>query len=330
MAKFPLILPDDPEFLDLPPPPSKEEPESFLYMLARVDADEQEDEEQGQNLDAERVAPSRLGSADCHVEIGLGEARLDAYLDLRVRTGTQHAVLVQSREEGSDHSIFRTSLERLRGEAFDGDAVGVAKVGADTSEKQLVELSEAGVVAQRFLMRENHADWVGADRLAGRVGDLVGWDAMLQMDGRYLHEVEPRLRDWPKRILLEHCGSFLGPVRARDAGMQAVMRLIDKDKLWVILAGPEESSQAGGPEFRGIEPIARELIRFAPERMIWGSNWPGKGQGDNVGAHLPTSLSLLARWADDDSVFQRILTHNPQELFGFSPTSSDDQQEDNP
>jgi len=158
------------------------------------------------------------------------------------------------------------------------------------------------------------------------VRDAVGWDVELQMDGRFLQEVEPRLLSWPGRVILDHVGCFLGPVGDRDPGLRALLRLIDADRVWVKLSGPEESSsdraQRGQPaRYRDVERIARMLIRFAPERLVWGSNWPHPSAAEVLPDDLRL-LDLLGEWTEDEGLRRRILVDNAAELFGF-PSAAD-------
>lgn len=343
MAKFPLILPSDPAFYDLPPPPGSEPRPSLDAMLAKTAARAGNDPETT-DREVETVPDRTLlaGACDAHVHVfgdpdrfpcrdGFGErpepASADDYATLRRRLGLDRVVLVQPDAHGFDHSCLLDALERLdQGhDAETGHARGVAAVGPAVSDGELRDLAAAGCVATRFQMRDpgRLIDWTETDRLAGRVHDIVGWDVGLQMDGKFLHEVEPRLRSWPGRVILEHAGCFLGAIGDREPGLRALLRLIDADKVWVKLAGvPEITNErpqpwpgAGQPRYRDVERIARQLIRYAPERLVWGSNWP------NAGPDAGWLLDLLGEWTEDEGVRRRILVDNAAALFGFPAVS---------
>jgi predicted TIM-barrel fold metal-dependent hydrolase len=65
--------------------------------------------------------------------------------------------------------------------------------------------------------------------------------------------------------------------------------------------------------------MARALIEAAPERMIWGSDWPHIPEG---GKDTGALLNLLGDWVPDPHVRARILVHNPARLFGFPAEST--------
>ncbi len=341
MAKFPLILPSDPAFYELPPPPGSEPRRSLEDMLAEAAAPEDaEAEPREDDEDAPNDPPVLAGSCDAHIHV-FGDperfpyrdggdyrpkpAPADDYDRLRRRLGLDRVVVVQSSAYGFDHRCLLDALTRLGGgpDGTAGRARGVAAVGPAVSDGELRDLDAAGCVATRFQMRDpwRLIDWTATDRLAGRVRDTVGWDVELQMDGRFLHEVEERLRSWPGRVILDHVGCFLGPVGDREPGLRALLRLIDADKVWVKLSGPEESSNERPrhgqmPRYRDVERIARLLIRFAPERLVWGSNWPHpSARGEVPDDRL--LLDLLGEWTEDEGLRRRILVDNATALFGF-------------
>jgi predicted TIM-barrel fold metal-dependent hydrolase len=68
------------------------------------------------------------------------------------------------------------------------------------------------------------------------------------------------------------------------------------------------------PNFTDADPMAKALLNAAPDRLIWGSDYPHLSFGENSSVEL---FNLLARWTDDDKVRRQILTDNPARLFGF-------------
>ncbi len=61
--------------------------------------------------------------------------------------------------------------------------------------------------------------------------------------------------------------------------------------------------------------LAKALVKAAPERMLWATNWPHPSE-----KHPPDEadlLDLLLDWAPDDGNRRKILVDNPAELYGF-------------
>jgi D-galactarolactone isomerase len=93
--------------------------------------------------------------------------------------------------------------------------------------------------------------------------------------------------------------------------------LLDEGRAWLKLSGPYLDSQVGAEGgYEDMDVVARAWVKAAPDRLVWGSDWPHPAAGDPPpdDAFL---FDLLSRWTDDESVRQRILVDNPATLYGF-------------
>jgi D-galactarolactone isomerase len=277
------------------------------------------------------------GFCDCHVHVlgpadryppaagfdveGLEDFSVEAYREARARLGNDRVVLVQPEHHGTDHACLIDAMDDLVKDEDGGsrDIVrGVAAVGSDVEDRELEHLMSVGITGTRLVMHrgaESH-EWETVDRLAWRVHDF-GWDVELEINGSDLHEVEQRLREWPGRIVLDHIGLFLRTKTLTQRGFKALTRLIDRDKVWVKLSAPYLTSRRGRLDDPEVNQIARALIDWAPERMIWGSNWPHVSKAEDR-QDDEALLAQLANWVPEETRRHRILQDNPMELYGFS------------
>jgi predicted TIM-barrel fold metal-dependent hydrolase len=69
------------------------------------------------------------------------------------------------------------------------------------------------------------------------------------------------------------------------------------------------------PGFADAAPHARALIETAPDRIIWGSDYPHLSFADKVGS--VELFNLLGQWAPTDAARKQILVDSPQRLFRF-------------
>ena len=102
----------------------------------------------------------------------------------------------------------------------------------------------------------------------------------------------------------------------RDPNFALVRSLIDKGRTWVKLAAPYDATKIGPPTYADSSALARAYVEAAPERMVWGTNWPHPGEDPKPDDAL--LFDLLLDWAPDETVRHRILVENPATLYGFA------------
>jgi len=149
-----------------------------------------------------------------------------------------------------------------------------------------------------------------------RTGDVcrdMGWHLQLLLDARDLPGLAPRLRRLPVPIVVDHMGHFPAALGAASPGFQALLSLA-RDGAWVKLSGANRLSDA---PWADTVPLAQALFDAAPDRCVWGSDWPHVAHWApmmNVGA----LLDLLADWLPDPAARHAVLVNNPARLFGYS------------
>jgi D-galactarolactone isomerase len=96
-----------------------------------------------------------------------------------------------------------------------------------------------------------------------------------------------------------------------------VRELLDKGRAWVKLSGAYSNSKLG-PPYADSGRVAQAVVKAAPERLVWGTDWPHPGVPANKEKPDDALLmDLLAEWALDETTRMRILVENPNELYGF-------------
>jgi D-galactarolactone isomerase len=238
------------------------------------------------------------------------DASVEDYRAVQRRLGLTRTVVVQPTTYGTDN---RCTLEGIAGLGLDA-ARGVATVDDTVSERELEELTQRGMRGARFhMLRGGAVPWDQLDRIAQRVQG-VGWHVQLQLDGRELPDREAQVRGWPGAIVIDHVGKFLEPVPPDHPAFRCLVRLVESGRVWIKLSAMYEVSKVGPPFYDDVGRLAKELIRIAPERMLWASNWPHPGHAPQDEAVL---LDTLLDWAPEEATRKRILIDNPAELYGF-------------
>src|SRR5438067_1179812 len=105
------------------------------------------------------------------------------------------------------------------------------------------------------------------------------------------------------------------PEGVRDPLFGMVRRLIDRGRTWVKLVAPYDATKIGPPTYADSSALARAYVEIAPERVVWGTNWPHPGEDPKPDDAL--LFDLLLGWAPDEKVRHRILVQNPALLYDF-------------
>jgi D-galactarolactone isomerase len=241
-------------------------------------------------------------------------ATVAEYRALQQRLGLSRTVIVQPSTYGTDN---RCTLEAMA--ALGAGARGVAVVDASVSDAEMERLTKAGMRGIRFHMLKGGAlPWDILDTMAARVHEF-GWHVQLQLDGRDLPEREAQIKRLPGTLVVDHVGKFLEPVPVDHAAFSVLTRLVDNGRTWVKLSAPYEVSKKGPPNYDDVGALAKALIKLAPDRMVWASNWPHPSVSKEQAPDDAVLLDTLLDWAPDDKTRSRILADNPAKLYGFEP-----------
>jgi D-galactarolactone isomerase len=233
------------------------------------------------------------------------------YALVRERYGTTRTVIVQAKAYGTDNACLLDAIARLT------PAKGIAVIHPTVSDAELKRLDAGGVRGIRFSVW-NPADAVATIEmlapLAPRIAAL-GWHAQIHMSGDQLVAHADMLAALPCDIVIDHMGRLPPALGTAHAAFAAIRQLLDNGRTWVKISGAYLNTNIGPPAYADVTAVAQALVRAAPERLVWGSDWPHVTE-----THKPDTAALfdlLATWAGDEPTRRRILVDNPARLYGF-------------
>ena len=241
-----------------------------------------------------------------------GNFREGQYREVQQRLGLSRVIVVQPNAYQDDN---RVTLAAIRALGPGAKGVGVVKPGV--SDADITWLTEGGIIAQRIFQLPWGA--VGFDRMHDVMSRVhpAGWHANIQLDGRELPQWEDTIKKLPGKFVIDHVGKYLEPVTPEHEAFKSLLRLLDTGRCWVKLSAPYETSKNGAPKYDDVGRLAKALVKHAPERMMWASNWPHpSAPKDNIPDDADL-LDLLLDWASDEATRKKILVDNPAELYGF-------------
>jgi predicted TIM-barrel fold metal-dependent hydrolase len=245
----------------------------------------------------------------------IDDATADDYRLLQQRTGTQRTVVVQPRVHGTDNRVTLAAIRAL-GMAH---ARGVAVVRPDVSDAELERLHAGGIRGIRFtLYTPTHAttDFAMVEPLAHRVHAL-GWHVQLHWSAAQLVEHAALLERLPGTVVLDHLARLPPPAARAHPAFGLVCRLLDTGRTWIKLSGAYLDSTLGAEgRYADTTALAQAWVRQAPERLVWGSDWPHPTERRAVPDDAQL-FDLLGDWVPDDATRHRVLVENPARLYDF-------------
>lgn len=276
------------------------------------------------------MRPLPSGACDCHSHVfgpfdrfpplqpsvyDLPEAGPPVHAAMRAGLGVARGVLVQPAPYADDPSAL---LDAIAGSA--GALRGIAVAGPDISDDRLAAWRRGGIRGLRFVdMRApgggRYPGSVGFDaliRLAPRLRAL-GMHAELWATVADLAAHLPNLLGTGLPLVLDHMGSPDAARGSADPAFQEILGLLRHDTLWVKLPVCRVSKAA--PGYADARPFHEAYLAAAPDRLLWGSDWPYVRMVPAPDAGR--MLDLFFEWTPDEAAQRRILVDNPARLYGF-------------
>lgn len=231
---------------------------------------------------------------------------------LQERLGLSRAVFVQASCHGTDNAAMIDATAR-----GNGRYAGVAMIDDSFTESQIGALHDAGVRGTRFNFvahlggaPELGEFWRIVERVAG-----FGWHIVLHFDAKDLPAYASLLDELPTPYVIDHMARVDATKGLDQEPFQQLLELLRDERAWVKISGAERLTEGGAPPYDDVVPFARALIAAAPDRVLWGTDWPHP----NV-RHMPDDgdlVDLLAQFAPDEATRNRILVDNPTRLYDF-------------
>jgi 2-pyrone-4,6-dicarboxylate lactonase len=243
-------------------------------------------------------------------------ASYEDYIAMLDRVGMAHGVLVHGGAHGYDNGAMLNALTRGGGRLR-----GIAVVAPNVTDAELDAMHAVGVRGIRFTEMGGPPGapppgvlgLAELEALAPRLRKR-GWHAQLWAKSGFIVANAERLRALGLPVVFDHMGQFDVALGVTDPAFQALLGLMGQGPFWLKLTALRVSQSL--PDMQDVRPYHEALAKAAPDRLIWGSDWPFIGLGDrlpNVG-HL---LDTVSAWTADRSVFRNILVSNPRTLYGF-------------
>jgi 2-pyrone-4,6-dicarboxylate lactonase len=223
--------------------------------------------------------------------------------------GISRAVIVQASCHGTDNAAMLDCIASAPARYR-----GVAIVDDSFSDADYDKLHAGGVRGVRFNFVKHLG---GAPDMAvfNRVIDRVkgrGWHVVLHVDAPDIIPLSPMMRKLPLPFVIDHMGRVPAAAGVEQPPLRALIALARLENCWIKVCGAERISM---PPYAAAVPIARALIEAAPDRVLWGTDFPHPNPTHE--ADEADLVDLVPQFAEDALAQRRLLVDNPARLYGF-------------
>ncbi len=228
---------------------------------------------------------------------------------LHEHLGIDRAVIVQASCHGIDNAAMLDCIAsdptRYR---------GVAIVNDSFTDKDFDKLHEGGVRGVRF----NFVKHLGGapdmtvfnrvmDRIKGR-----GWHVVLHLDAPDIVPLSDTMRKLPLPFVIDHMGRVPAKDGVDQPPLRALLVLSRLENCWIKVCGAERISM---PPYDKAVPIAHAIVEAAPDRVLWGTDFPHPNPTHE--ADEADLVDLVPQYAPDAAMQKRLLVDNPARLYDF-------------
>jgi predicted TIM-barrel fold metal-dependent hydrolase len=232
------------------------------------------------------------------------------YLRMLGTLGIERMIVVQASCYGEDNRRTAAAVKELGPHR----ARGVAMVGAAITEAELQALDDAGIRATRFITTAKGGPSLEELPAVARKVAPFGWHIEMYVPPAVWPDVLPIVERLRVPVVFDHMGGMMANTPIDDPSLRRIVRLLESGRCWTKLTGYRPS--VAGPPYTDVAPLARHFIDRAPDRCVWGTDWPHT----NIEGYMPDDgdlLDQLGEWAMDPGVRKKILVDNPATLYRF-------------
>lgn len=245
------------------------------------------------------------------------ESTLADLQHLHATLGIDRVVFTQPSVYGTDNSAILDAMAALNA-ATPNRARAVVAITLDISDDELAALDAQGVRGVRL----NTDNKGGMPIDVGRIGELearirpFGWHIEWLFPGKDIIDLMPVFNAVKVPMSIGHFAYQPASAGVKAPGFQALLELVRGGNTWVKISGANRVSATDLPPYDDVKPLAQALIEAAPDRVMWGTDWPhpnkyvvNPNDGDLVDA--------FGDWVTDETLRRKIMVDTPAAFYRF-------------
>ena len=245
------------------------------------------------------------------------ESTLADLTRLHSTLGIDRVVFTQPSVYGTDNSAILDGMAALNAERPDRARCVVA-ITMNMSESELARLDTAGVRGVRL----NTDNKGGMPIELSQISDLAskiapfGWHIEFLFPGKEILDLMPAFAALKVPMSIGHFAYQPASAGVGAPGFRALLELMRRGNTWIKISGANRVSATDLPPYDDVKPMAQALVEAAPDRIMWGTDWPhpnkyvaNPNDGDLVDA--------FGEWITDQQLRRKIMVETPAKFYRF-------------
>ena len=270
------------------------------------------------------------GSIDTHVHVFESKYKLspvrgytppDATLadlkHLHDTLGLDRVVFTQPSIYGTDNSAILDGINNLNG-ATSNRARGVVAVSLDVTDEELADFDAQGIRGIRLNTDNKGGMPIGLDqiaKIAERI-DGLNWHLEFLFPGQDILDLMPIFTSLKVPMSIGHFAYQPATAGVEAPGFQSLLELMREGNTWMKISGANRVSQTDLPPYDDVKPMAQALIEVAPDRIMWGTDWPHPNKYE-VNPNDGDLVNAFGEWVTDESLRRKIMVDTPASFYRF-------------
>ena len=270
------------------------------------------------------------GSIDTHVHVFESKYKLspvrgytppDATLadlkHLHDTLGLDRVVFTQPSIYGTDNSAITDGINNLNG-ATSNRARGVVAVSLDVTDEELSDFDAQGIRGIRLNTDNKGGMPIGLDQIdqiAERIEGL-NWHLEFLFPGQDILDLMPIFTSLKVPMSIGHFAYQPATAGVEAPGFQSLLELMRQGNTWMKISGANRVSQTDLPPYDDVKPMAQALIEVAPDRIMWGTDWPHPNKYE-VNPNDGDLVNAFGEWVTDESLRRKIMVDTPASFYRF-------------
>jgi predicted TIM-barrel fold metal-dependent hydrolase len=237
---------------------------------------------------------------------------------LHATLGIDRVVFTQPSVYGTDNSAILNAMAALNAQTPDR-ARAVVALDMDVTEKQLAALDASGVRGVRL----NTDNKGGMPIKIAEIPDLAarirpfGWHLEFLFPGKDIVELMPLFAALKVPMSIAHFAYQPATAGVAAAGFRALIELVRRGNTWIKISGANRVAATDLPPYDDVKPMAHALIEAAPERIMWGSDWPHPNKYV-VNPNDADLVDAFGDWVSDDRMRRKIMVDTSAAFYRFA------------